>query len=261
MAAQWHAHRHRGHQQSLYAGGVGCWHQHHLRGNRDQLRSAPTVAISNALSIQRFHHRHGRDCCAARCCCWHRHSVGRRHHRHRQVFIAQASNVDAVGTVSGGAGTTTVTAPNGQWWKFSGTLTNGSYVSGNPWVYCACEHRGDEEISTMPTGSGATARHGGMIKPDFNTFAEAQWALPTRGDEAGVRWQDQRSCHQSVLDYSCRPVQCGVECTRHVPDRIVRAIRWCRRCPGIPRLSGPRSQSGRVLSNGLRHGGRLHPRG
>ena len=68
--------------------------------------------------------------------------------------------------------TTTVTAPNGQSWTFSGTVVNGTYVNGDPWVLDTGAGVSLTALSTMPTGSGQSARNGGMINPTFNTLTE-----------------------------------------------------------------------------------------
>jgi hypothetical protein len=67
--------------------------------------------------------------------------------------------------------TTTVTAPNGMSWTFPGVVTHGTYVNGDPWVYTTTTLP-MPTLSSPPTGSGATARNGGMINPTFNTLVE-----------------------------------------------------------------------------------------
>jgi hypothetical protein len=75
-------------------------------------------------------------------------------------------------TIAAGGTTTTVTAPNGQSWTFNGPVVNGAYVNGDPWVLDPGGGVILTALSTMPTGSGPSARHGGMINPTFNTLAE-----------------------------------------------------------------------------------------
>jgi len=66
----------------------------------------------------------------------------------------------------------TVTAPNGQWWRVTGKgLAAGVYINGDPWVQTSSTVE-VVELSHMPTGAGASARHGGMINPSFNETEE-----------------------------------------------------------------------------------------
>jgi hypothetical protein len=68
-------------------------------------------------------------------------------------------------------GTTTVIAPNGMSWTFPGTVTNGTYVNGDVWVYTATTLP-MPTMSTPPSGTGVNTKNGGMINPTFNTMVE-----------------------------------------------------------------------------------------
>jgi hypothetical protein len=90
------------------------------------------------------------------------------------VSTTQTITVTVTDVADTGGGTTTVTAPNGQTWTFAGTLTNGTYINGDPWVLDTGAGVSLTAVSTMPTGTGAEARNGGMINPTFNTMVEVK---------------------------------------------------------------------------------------
>ncbi len=57
-------------------------------------------------------------------------------------------------------------------WTFPTAVTHGTYVNGDVWVYTATTLP-MPTLSSPPTGSGSTARNGGMINPTFNTMVES----------------------------------------------------------------------------------------
>ena len=56
-------------------------------------------------------------------------------------------------------GETTVTARNGQWWKFKGTLQNGLYVNGDPWVQHRARHHRGGGAGLASSGRWPQRRH------------------------------------------------------------------------------------------------------
>jgi hypothetical protein len=135
--------------------------------------------------------------------------------------IGGATVTDIYAPASGG-GTTTVTAPNGMSWTFPGTVTNGTYVNGDVWVYTTSTLP-MPTMSSPPTGSGATARNGGMINPTFNTLVETS-PMGEAYTASLKQGYDGRSSESGALDYDAASNAHVSAATLSPGDSLVSAV-------------------------------------